>query len=96
MIDKINCIVCDKEMEQIYKALDKDIKEGRPYHGCWSDGAVQVIETGYGSSLDGECYLIGVCDDCLNAKFNEGKIRFIRDYMFPYNPKEPYYKSTNK
>jgi len=73
----MECILCDKKIVQIYTG-----NEEKPYEGCWNDGTVGVVSMGYGSLLDGNMYLICVCDTCLKKKHKEGKIDLLGNYIF--------------
>ena len=74
-VTPINCICCGKEIN----LLDGDNDE--PENQMWSGGIVSNISAGFGSNCDGDVYLIGVCDDCINKKRNEGTAIFLYDYL---------------
>lgn len=56
----IPCIRCGKEVKLLN--LDDD-KIYRP-SAMYNNGNVAELYAGYGSILDGDIYLIAVCDDC--------------------------------
>lgn len=56
------CISCNQQIKPLSISLDEDEK------GMFLDGAVGRIEVGYGSSFDGNIYLIAICDSCIEAK----------------------------
>lgn len=78
-----HCIFCDEEIKRIGGA-DEDNKD---YEGMFDGGIVERISAGYGSRLDGEMYVIAICDDCIEEKHEEGKLSFIGDYIMSNNPK---------
>lgn len=85
-IDKMNCVVCDREIIQFEEGFGD-----KPWEGCWSDGAVQVVTMGYGSRLDGDMYLLCICDRCIKRKYSAKKIRYKGDYLTPGRFPEPYF-----
>lgn len=63
--DKLQCICCGEDVKKLYP--DEDTPEARP-NQMWEDGIVDNVSAGYGSSVDGNMYLIAVCDDCIKLK----------------------------
>ncbi len=45
------------------------------------DGVVSNISAGFGSSLDGDQFVIAVCDNCLLNKVEDGTIALTGNYM---------------
>ena len=68
-----HCICCKKEIKEIHEASEH-VKE---WEGMWSGGIVERISAGYGSRLDGNMYLLAICDDCIIEK----KLKYIGNYM---------------
>jgi len=77
-VSPMNCICCGKEIPSI----DEDINT-EPENCMWNGGIVSNISAGHGSNCDGDVYLIGICDECINIKRNEGSAIFLYDYMSP-------------
>lgn len=73
------CICCDFDIEQIHIPL----KSEESWGGMWRDGIVEKISAGYGSSLDGDMFVIALCDICIAQKLSEGTIEYVGNYMFP-------------
>ena len=69
------CICCSKELKPM------SVDESIPWQGSWLDGVVDKITAGYGSQLDGNEYVIGVCDACLNSKVMDGIVVCHRVFM---------------
>ncbi len=73
-----NCIFCNCKI----KLLDKDFYETdekfNPESAMWDGGTVKKISMGYGSILDGNIYLIAICDKCIEKNIN---IKLIGSYM---------------
>jgi hypothetical protein len=46
------------------------------------DGAIQIIGMGYGSTLDTDMYLVGICDDCLKSLQKSGLVLYYGSYIF--------------
>ena len=66
------CICCNKKIERL------DQKE---VHSCvntesdkWRSGEVNKFYCGYGSRHDDNTYLIAICDDCIQDRFDKGVI----------------------
>lgn len=76
-VSPMHCIICDKDIKHLPMS-DKDA----PEHSMWDDAIVSDISAGYGSTLDGDVYLIAICDDCLKKKRYEGRVVYLYDYMF--------------
>ncbi|HUX56225.1 MAG TPA: hypothetical protein VMV77_04580 [Bacteroidales bacterium] len=51
----------------------------KPESAMWDGGIVDKIAAGYGSDLDGNMYLIAICDKCVIG--NKDKIEFVGTYM---------------
>ena len=75
----IKCICCDKEIKQ----LDHAFEEDKLNESNWIGGSVGRIDCGYGSSLDGDMFYIGICDDCLISKKEKEKVIYLGNYIFP-------------
>lgn len=71
----LNCICCNKEIKEIIEGIPSN----KEWEGMWNDGIVDRIAAGYGSSLDGNMYIIAICDDCVKEK----KLKYVGNYMFP-------------
>ena len=71
------CVCCSKEI----KKLD-GMPNDKEWEGMWDDGIVQKISAGFGSTLDGDMYVIAICDDCAKKKIEEGALLYVGNYMF--------------
>jgi hypothetical protein len=76
-VSPINCICCGKELHLLYPENETE----EPESAMWGGGVVSNISAGYGSNCDGDVYLIGLCDECLRFKRNDGSAIFLYDYM---------------
>ena len=72
-----NCVVCDKPIKRIM-TLPNDTD----WQGCWNGGIVNKISAGYGSLLDGDMFILAICDECVKKK----KLRNVGNYMFQDMP----------
>lgn len=63
-LTEIPCICCGFIVRHL---MDEDTSSP-PTSAMWDSGVVFKDGAGYGSSLDGDIYLIAVCDDCLKVK----------------------------
>lgn len=62
-------------------------------NGMTDNGDISIISMGYGSILDGDMYIIGVCDDCLKSLKENGLVIYYGNYMSLYMEKEEIEKS---
>jgi len=63
--------------ERRYKLEGQHITETiKAENRMWLHGAVANVSTGYGSSLDGDQFVIAVCDNCLLDKVEDGTIAY--------------------
>lgn len=68
------CIVCDKEIKCLYdNPADEELE------GLLNGGITGILYAGYGSKLDGDIYVIAICDECVKEK----ELVYIGNYMFP-------------
>ncbi len=49
----------------------------KPWEGMWDSGIVERIAAGYGSTLDGNMYVLAICDNCVKEK----KLMYVGNYM---------------
>ena len=68
------CIKCDFEIKPI-----EPNHHDKPENSMWNGGIVDRIAAGYGSVLDGNMYIIAICDGCV--KDNKQKLQFVGNYM---------------
>lgn len=66
---EIKCICCEKTLELLYPEMEHDVSSGMYNGGMVNDNAV-----GYGSVFDGDIFVIGVCDKCIEKKSKSGVI----------------------
>lgn len=52
-----------------------------PWTGMWNGGIVDRIAANYGSVLDGNIYVIAVCDSCIKQKEADGIVQYTSNYM---------------
>lgn len=78
MNTSFKCICCGKEIKKL-DGLEND----KPWEGMWDDGIVERISAGYGSLLDGDMYVLAICDKCVDQKAEEGTLMWVGNYMFP-------------
>ena len=70
-MEKFKCICCEKDIESLwFDSLEPDC----PEQGAWNGGVVERLHMGYGSRFDEDTYVFGICDDCIEEKFNKGLI----------------------
>jgi hypothetical protein len=70
--------------EAVFNREKKPNNEAGTYgaeNRMWHKGVVEKISAGYGSTLDGDQYIVAICDDCIKEKREDGTIAFISNYM---------------
>ena len=72
------CICCGFEIKPIHGGGGD-----KPWQGMWLDGTVDKIAANYGSGLDGDMYVVALCDGCVRAKLKDGTIEYVGNYMEP-------------
>lgn len=80
----INCICCGKKINLLYDFLEEEIlnrPDWNPNSQMWDGGSVQEISAGYGSSLDGDLFYLGICDECTKDGYKNGRLRYVGDYI---------------
>lgn len=78
MNTSFKCICCGKEVKKLYPEHHNDDK---PWEGMWDDGIVERVSAGYGSLLDGDMYVLAICDKCTDQKAEEGTLVWVGNYM---------------
>lgn len=69
------CVCCNKPI----KELNRGLSDGGG--GIYEYGIVQKISAGYGSTLDGNVYLLAICDDCTKKKVEEGVLIYRGNFF---------------
>ena len=81
----IKCIesIADLNQEDAVFKQDKrsDSYTERAENRMWLDGIVKNASAGYGSSHDGDMFVIAVCDKCITIKKEDGTIAYTGNYM---------------
>jgi len=72
-----------KTIKRVFGDKDDKISYTKAENRMWGDGIVGNISAGYGSKKDGDCYVIAICDECVEAKKLNGTIAHVGDYMMP-------------
>ena len=65
----MKCIVCDKEFDRCFS--NQEFPEET---SAWSKGIVDCMVGGFGSRYDMCELIVGICDECLEKKIQEGII----------------------
>lgn len=88
----MKCVCCGSKIPPLLdedKAKEFDIIfDNKSDKIMWNDGTVGSISSGYGSRHDGGMLVIGICDDCLDIKTEDGSIALIGDYMMQKHTNE--------
>jgi hypothetical protein len=45
------------------------------------NGIIHIIDAGYGSTHDGDQFIIAICDDCINVNKEDGTLLYYNNYM---------------
>ena len=46
------------------------------------NGIIHIIDAGYGSTHDGDQFIIAICDDCINVNKEDGTLLYYGNYMY--------------
>lgn len=75
---RVNCIVCKSKLRP---SMDAELTEQTADFTPLLDGAVARISCGYGSALDGNIYIIAVCDTCLKEAAKTTRLVYTGNYL---------------
>lgn len=76
---ELPCICCGKSLT--VACGDDSFTINTVDHQGFNDGMAAGISCGYGSRLDGNVYMIALCDACAKQKQVEGKLTFVYNYI---------------
>jgi len=87
----INCICCgfkismpdDVEIPKEEYFKNVDMSKYKPESQIWSLGVVGKMSAPYGSCHDGDIFYLGICDDCVDEGYKNGRLRYQGDYISP-------------
>ena len=90
-LPEIKCICCDK-------VIDRTDKKSThlPDSDEWNYGMVGTISANYGSIHDSDVFFIGVCDECITKKREEGTLIFRYNYLFDEGDEYGYGRRSTK
>jgi hypothetical protein len=75
---QFKCVCCGKNLERdITTRIGLPVRLLPPEFDCWNNGAVGLIEAGYGSRHDTKQMVIGLCDECITEKIKQKLILLI-------------------
>lgn len=46
------------------------------------NGIIHIIDAGYGSTHDGDQFIIAICDDCIKENIADATLLYYGDYMY--------------
>ena len=64
----LKCICCGRKLKFLYKGLYE------PEVDMWNNAGVHQFVPGYGSRHDSKEFIVGICDDCLTKKLEDGSV----------------------
>jgi hypothetical protein len=67
--------------EEYFKNVD--MSKYKPESQIWSLGVVEKMSAPYGSCHDGDIFYLGICDDCVDEGYKNGRLRYQGDYISP-------------
>jgi len=79
VVKSLPCVVCKKPVDVIHDEEGATITTVN--HTNFGDGIAGRIEAGYGSTLDGNMYMIAICDDCTRKAQVDGRITYVDNYI---------------
>jgi hypothetical protein len=66
---RIACISCGRALSPIFETEDAAANSA-----AWDGAMVHDMHAGYGSRHDCGSFIVGICDDCIDAKLSSGAI----------------------
>lgn len=91
--DYINCVCCGKELnlsEYNKGGISLDMSSAN-----WEGGGISEISFGFGSKRDGDVYFLGICDECVDTNFQNGRLRYINN-SFGFGKSKREIENSNK
>lgn len=85
--DAINPISDEKTSEEEYlwetetRNVGDDIRSFNINNRMISNGIAHIIDAGYGSTHDGDQFIIAICDECITKKVEDGSLLYWGNYM---------------
>lgn len=67
------CCVCKSAVVKTLEPIAKNTIK----HAMWSDGIVDKIQAGFGSSYDIDSFIIAICDNCISDLVNSNIIEKV-------------------
>jgi len=46
------------------------------------NGIIHIIDAGYGSTHDGDQFVIAICDDCIKENLGDATLLYYGNYMY--------------
>jgi hypothetical protein len=46
------------------------------------NGIIHIIDAGYGSTHDGDQFVIAICDDCIKENLQDATLLYYGNYMY--------------
>ena len=69
----VRCVICSKKLFGAFVGAENTEINSAPIH----DGTAFEWKIGYGSSYDGDTFIFGLCDSCIDKKKYEGSLRTV-------------------
>lgn len=66
------CVKCNFEIKPIEPKY-----HSKPESGMWAGGIVDKISANYGSVLDGDMFIVAICDKCVK----EANLEYVGNYI---------------
>jgi len=72
------CIICERKI-----IADKEFNPFKDDHNTtfFKEGVVGKLEANYGSSHDGDIFMIALCDNCISEKLKSNTLLYKGNYM---------------
>lgn len=89
------CIVCDKDnvhlmnyndvnisdINELWKTEDRNGKVINVGNRMHNGGIIEVIGAGFGSTNDGDQFIIAICDECIKKKREDASLLYFGNYI---------------
>ena len=75
-----------KKEEDLLWKNDKDEKSKETYYRTIQNemvdnGIIDIINAGYGSTHDGDRFILAICDDCIKENLEDGTLLYFNNYF---------------
>lgn len=75
------CVSCGENLKPTTGNENEEVTINTVDHQGFHNGMATKISCGYGSTLDGNVYMIALCDDCARELHDCGRLTYVYNYI---------------